>query len=263
MVKHRIKIGLLYFCLLVGLSSCVSRKDLVYFGDVPTDNPRTKLPDYQEPIVQVDDILHVTIQTVDGGLAMAAGQLSGGIADASANAERTSSTAPAGYLVDKDGQITMPMLGTFSVAGLTTSEVRKQVTEAASKYFKNPTVQVRFANFKITVIGEVSRPATYTVPSEKVTLLDALGMAGDLTIYGKRDNVLLIRDNEGQKEFVRLNLTSYESLNSPYFYLKQNDVIYVEPGRGRLASLNNTPRQVVAITASIVSLVSVILLRIF
>ncbi|SEL25674.1 polysaccharide biosynthesis/export family protein [Parapedobacter koreensis] len=261
MVNRRITIGLLYLCVLAGLSSCVSRKEIVYFGNIPIDDPRVKLPDYQEPLIQVDDILHVTVQTIDGGLAMATNQPSGGIVGATSSTSSTTSSVPAGYLVDTDGQITIPMLGRFNVAGLTTSEVREQVTEAASKYFKDPTVQVRFANFKITVIGEVAQPATYTVPSEKVTLLDAIGMAGDLTLFGKRENVLLIRDNNGQKEFVRLNLTTYETFSSPYFYLKQNDVIYVEPGKGRLAALNNTPRQIVAITASIVSLVSVILFR--
>lgn len=261
MINKATKVGLL--CLLVGFSSCVSRKDLVYFRDVPADDPTINLPEYHEPVVQVDDILHVTIQTVDGGLAMATGQLSGGIADVDASVSPSRNTTPAGYLVDKEGNITMPMLGTFQVAGLTTAEVREAVTTAASKYFKDPTVQVRFANFKITVIGEVTQPATYTVPNEKVTLLDAIGMAGDLTIYGKRENVLLIRDNAGKKEFIRLDLTAYDTFNSPYFYLKQNDIIYVEPGKGRLAALNNTTRQAVSIAVSVVSLASLLIIRFF
>ncbi len=257
MMKYWTKIA--FLCLLIGLSSCVSRKNIVYFGNIPADHPKVRLSDYHEPTVQVDDILHITVQTIDGGLAMDAGQLPGDIPDAGGNAK----PAPAGYLVTKNGQITVPMLGSFQVAGLTTSTIREQVTRAASNYFKDPTVQVRLANFKITVIGEVARPATYTVPNEKVTLLDALGMAGDLTVFGKRENVLLIREHDGQKEFVRLNLTDYDTFSSPYFYLRQNDIIYVEPGQGRLASLNNTTRQAVTITLSVISFVTVLVFRFF
>src|SRR5690606_18798448 len=109
-----------------------------------------------------------------------------------------------------------------------------------------------------TVIGEVAQPATYTVPNEKVTLLDAIGMAGDLTIHGLRENVLLIRNNNGQKEFVRFNLNSYETFESPYFYLKQNDVIYVEPGKGKVASTNVARTQAISIFASAVTIITVI-----
>src|SRR5690606_22080055 len=161
--------------------SCVSTKDTVYFGNLPSDSPQVKLPAYEEPVIQIDDILHVTIQTIDGRSTVALNRLSGG--NESGNpAPVANGDAPNGYLVDENGQITLPMLGALRVAGLTTSEARLHIHEAASKYFNDPTVQVRFANFKITVIGEVANPATYTVPNEKVTLLDAIGMAGDLTI---------------------------------------------------------------------------------
>ncbi|MGK6351553.1 polysaccharide biosynthesis/export family protein [Parapedobacter sp. DT-150] len=246
------------------LGGCVTTKNTVYFGDIPTDSPNVKLPEYKEPVVLVDDILHITIQTIDGGTTTAINQLSGGIANAGNPAAPTAvnSSAPSGYLVDKEGQISMPMLGTLKVVGLTTSEVRTLVSEEAARYFKDPTVQVRFANFKITVIGEVTRPATYTVASEKINLLDALGMAGDLTIFGKRENVMLIRDNNGEKEFVRFNLNSYDTFTSPYFYLKQGDVIYVEPGKGKVAQNNAARTQMVSILASAVSIITVIMTRV-
>ncbi len=249
--------------LLVSLGSCVSTEKSVYFRDIPADNPRVKLPEYYEPVVQVDDILHVTIQTIDGGTTASINQLSGGVIDAGNPAAPIGSTAPTGYLVDEDGNISIPMLGTLRVVGLTTPEVRKLITSAASKYFNEPTVQVRFANFKITVIGEVARPATYTVPNEKVTLLDALGMAGDLTIFGVRENILLVRDtNNGEKEFVRFNLNSYDTFTSPYFYLKQGDVIYVEPGKGKVATNNAARTQTFSILASVASIVTIILTRV-
>lgn len=261
-----IKISKTIFLLLLTLfclGACVSTKKTVYFSDIPTDNPNVKLPEYKEPIVLVDDVLHITIQTIDGGTTAAINQLSGSVADAGNPAAPSSvnNSAPSGYLVDKEGQISMPMLGMLKVAGLTTSEVRALVSEAAAKYFKDPTVQVRFANFKITVIGEVTRPATYTVTSEKVNLLDALGMAGDLTIFGKRENVMLIRDNNGQKEFVRFNLNSYDTFTSPYFYLKQGDVIYVEPGKGKVASTNVARTQAISIAATVVSILTLIVYR--
>lgn len=249
------------FLLSMACVSCVSTKQTVYFSDIPSDSPRVKLPVYEEPVIQVDDILHVTIQTIDGGSTAAINQLSGTGANAGSPAIPAGSTAPSGYLVDEAGQITIPILGRLQVAGLTTSAVRAHITKEASKYFNEPTVQVRFANFKITVIGEVAKPATYTVPNEKVTLLDALGMAGDLTIWGKRENILLVRDNDGEKEFIRFNLNSYDTFNSPYFYLKQNDVIYVEPGKGKVASTNAARTQAISIAATVVSILTLVISR--
>jgi len=255
---------LLTLGLLVGFSSCVSNKKTIYFRDIPTDSPWVNLPAYHEPLIQVDDILHITIQTIDGGTTAAINQLSGAPANAGNPAAPTiGNNVPTGYLVDEEGQVTIPILGTLKVAGLTTPEARKLISGAASKYFNDPTVQVRFANFKITVIGEVAKPATYTVPNEKITLLDAIGMAGDLTIHGLRENVLLVRDNNGQKEFVRFNLNSYETFESPYFYLKQNDVIYVEPGKSKVASTNVARTQAISIFASAVTIITVIISRLF
>src|SRR5690606_2821737 len=119
---------------------------------------------------------------------------------------------------------------------------------------RDPTVQVRFANYKVTVLGEVNQPATYTMPNEKVSLLDAIGMAGDLTIFGKRENVLLIRDQDGQKEFVRFNLNSTDIFASPYYYLKQNDVIYVEASKGRAAANNTALMQTISIISTVITL---------
>lgn len=243
------------------LGACVSTKKTVYFGNIPADDPTIQLPEYHEPIVQVDDILHITIQTIDGGTTTAINRLSGGAADAGNPAPVANDSAPNGYLVDEEGQITLPMLGTLNVAGLTTSEVRTLIGEAAAKYFNDPTVQVRFANFKITVIGEVSKPATYTVPNEKITLLDAIGMAGDLTIYGKRQTVLLIRDIKGKKEFVRFDLNDYSTFTSPYFYLKQNDVVYVEPTRSRANANNAATFQIVSLALSALSVITLAITR--
>ena len=124
-----------------------------------------------------------------------------------------------------------------------------------------PTVQVRYANFKITVIGEVARPATYTVPNERISIIDVLGYAGDLTIYGKRENVLLIRDTIGGKQFIRLNLNSSDIFKSPYFYLRQNDVVYIEPNEAKIATTDAARTRTLAVVGTVLSLLIVITSR--
>jgi polysaccharide export outer membrane protein len=258
-----LKIFLLLSFFLFSLSSCVVTKKSVYFNDLPLDSiAAVSLAKFNEPIIQPDDILSITIQTVDIDATAAVNQVSTVPAVGASSASTVGNQVIRGFLVDKDGNVAIPMLGNIKVAALTTYEARQLIAENASRFFKEPTVQVRFANFKITVIGEVERPATYTVPNEKVTLLDAIGLAGDLTIYGKRENVMLIRDNSnGEKEFIRFNLNSYDTFTSPYFYLQQNDVIYVEPGKGKIAANNAGRTQTISIISALASLAIVALSR--
>lgn len=239
-------IGLLF------LQSCVVTEKAVYFNDIPDSlELREVVPAaFEDPVIRVDDILSITIQTIDPVNTSAVNQVTSIPAVGASSATPSGNQLVSGYLVDRNGDVAISMLGNIKVAGLTTTQARQVVEQRASRYFKDPTVQVRFANYKITVIGEVARPAAYTVPNEKISLLDALGLAGDLTIYGKRENVLLIRDVEGVKRFIRFNLNSSDVFKSPYFYLKQNDVIYVEPGKGKVATNNAARTQTIAILAS-------------
>jgi len=245
------------FFLFFFVTSCVVTKKTIYFNDIALDSiSAVQLAEFNEPIIQSDDILSITIQTVDVDATAAVNQVSTVPAVGASSATTVGNQVIRGFLVDKDGNVAIPMLGNIKVAGLTTYEARQLITEHASRFFNDPTVQVRFANFKITVIGEVAKPATYTMPNEKVTLLDAIGLAGDLTIYGKRENVLLIRDNTaGEKEFIRFDLNSYDTFASPYFYLQQNDVIYVEPSKGRIAANNTATMQTVSIVSTLLTLV--------
>lgn len=266
MYKHipntRIFVLLTSFFLL-SFSSCVVTKKSVYFNDLPFDSTAVvNLAKFNEPVIQADDILNITIQTVDVDATAAVNQVSTVPAVGASSASTVGNQVIKGFLVDKDGNVAIPMLGNIKVAGLTTYDARQLIAENASRFFKEPTVQVRFANFKITIIGEVAKPATYTVPNEKVTLLDAIGLAGDLTIYGKRENVMLIRDNlNGEKEFIRFNLNSYDTFKSPYFYLQQNDVIYVEPGKGKVAANNAARTQTISLISALASLAIVALSR--
>ena len=250
--------GFFPIVLLLLISSC-SVKKIVYFNDLPADTTRIlkQAAAFTEPVIQSDDILNITIQTLDPLTAAVANQSMAVQAVGASSATNVGSQVISGFLVDKDGYVHMALIGKVAVKGLTTYQARERITELATQYYKDPTVQVRFANFKVTVLGEVTRPATYTVPNEKVTIFDALGLAGDLTIYGKRENVLLVRDQGKEKELVRLNLNDSDVFQSPYFYLRQNDVIYVEPGKAKAAANNAARTQTFAILGSIISLLIV------
>lgn len=245
------------------VTSCSAPRNITYFKDVP-DTIRQKeiqLATYATPLIQADDILQITIQTLDPTATAMLNQ-SGASLPVAGNTAATPGAAVNGYLVDKDGYVVLPLIGKIMVVGKTTDSVREEIKTVAANYYKDPVVNVRFANFKITVLGEVNKPSTYVMPNEKVTLLDALGAAGDLTIYGKRENILLIRDNNGKKEFVRLNLNESNVFSSPYFFLHQGDVVYVEPNKSKVSSTDLSQVKRISIMASVLSLLIVVVSRI-
>lgn len=164
------------------------------------------------------------------------------------------------YLVDKQGYITLPKIGRMHVAGLTVSQVAEEVTRKVAEYVEAPSVKVELENFKVSVMGEVNRPNIIKVPSERFTILDAIASAGDLNLYGRRDNVTLIREEDGKVTYHQLNLADGNIINSPYYYLRQNDVIYVAPTDKRMQqsdySVNNSYK--IQVVSAIVSGASVI-----
>jgi polysaccharide export outer membrane protein len=170
----------------------------------------------------------------------------------------TTTSTPNTYLVDKEGGIDLPLIGRVMLRGLTTAAAKNIIRNKASTFLKDAIVTVRLQNFKVTVLGEVARPANYIVPNERVSLLDAIGMAGDLTIYGRRENILLIREQEGKKTLTRLNLNSSKIFQSPYYYLQQNDIVYVEPNKQREASSDITTVRNLTIITSLATLATVI-----
>jgi polysaccharide export outer membrane protein len=264
------------FLISIIISSCSTPKNITYFNDV-SDTVQKRLVDqatYTTPAIQPDDILQVTIQTMDPSSTSMLNQqnISSWPAGGTTNAGNSSvpvpglSTNPAnvsGYVVDKNGFVVLPLIGKVQVAGMTTDKVRDEITAKATEFYKDPIVSVRFANFKVTVLGEVTRPSTYIMPNEKVTLLDAISMAGDLTIFGKRENVLLIRDaGANKKEFVRFNLNDSKIFSSPYFYLHQGDVVYIEPNKSKVSSTDMAQTRRISIYASVLSVLIVIATRI-
>lgn len=250
------------------LSSCAAPKNVTYFQDVP-DTLRQKMVEmsaYNTPVIQPDDILQVSIQTLDPATTALLSQQNTNtwptIGATAGVAGNPTAINVSGYLVDKEGYVILPLIGKVMVSGKTTDAIRDEIRTKAAEYYKDPVVTVRFANFKITVLGEVARPSTYVMPSEKVTLLDAIGIAGDLTIFGKRENVMLIRDNNGKKEFVRFNLNNSNIFTSPYFYLHQGDVVYVEPNKAKVASTDMARVRRLSILATALSLLIVIATRV-
>ncbi|TWJ04612.1 polysaccharide export outer membrane protein [Mucilaginibacter frigoritolerans] len=253
-------------------ASCSSTKNIKYFADIPDSGKTITIPiaNYTEPKIQVDDIMTIVVTTVDPSATLSINQGnipinnvatmagSGGSASMALGA-----TTVSGYLVDKQGNVQIPILGEFHLVGLTTEEAGQVIKTAAGKFYKDASVIVRYANFKITVTGEVTRPSVYVMPNEKVSILDALSVAGDLTIYGKRENILLLRDNgEGTKIAYRINLNKSNIMNQPYYYLRQNDFIYVEPTQGKAAANDLGQTRTIAIISSILTVVIVIISRI-
>ncbi|RZK20570.1 MAG: hypothetical protein EOO43_11075, partial [Flavobacterium sp.] len=247
------------------VTSCTSTKNVPYFQDISLEaqSQLANTAKFTEPVIQSDDILSISVFTIDPTSNMVVNQVgSQAISGGMGSVSPTGATPPnAGFLVDRNGEIDLSIVGKVKVTGLTTFQARDLIKEKASVVYKNPNVQVRFSNFKVTVLGEVARPASYVIPNEKVSVLDALGLAGDLTIFGRRENVTLIRDNNGKKEFARLNLNTKEIFNSPYYYLKQNDVIYVEPNKGKAASLNQFRTQTFALIGTTLSVLIVLITR--
>lgn len=163
------------------------------------------------------------------------------------------------YIVDSDGNINYPVVGKISTSGLTLEQFRDKMTQILTAYVKNPVVDLKTANYKVTVLGEVNKPGTYIIPDGNVTLLSALGLAGDLTIYGVRDNVLVVRNINGEITRQRVDLTSADFINSPFFYLKQNDVVYVDANitRQRASRVNPNAGIYISVASVLIGLIAI------
>jgi polysaccharide export outer membrane protein len=164
------------------------------------------------------------------------------------------------YLVDNAGTIQFPVLGTLKVSGLNKNQVKEILYTKISEYAKDPVINLRIVNYKVSVLGEVANPGSYTISSDRITIPEALALAGDMTLFGRRENVLLIRETEGVKTTVRINMTDPNLLNSPYYYLTQNDVLYVEPNKRKIDSTAIGPNILAAISVLGFALTTIILL---
>ncbi|OUS02958.1 sugar transporter [Flavobacteriales bacterium 33_180_T64] len=234
---------------LVILSSCGTRKDIIYFQDEPITNQNlSELNNNFEIKYKPDDILTIDVsaQVIES---VAAFNLPAVAYDTSGGTTTQTSILRQTYLIDPLGNIEFPVLGTIKIAGLTRVEATKMLKEKIGEYVKEFIVNIRLVNFTITVLGEVNRPGAYTVKDERISLAEALGLAGDLTIYGKRNDIFLIREVDGKKKYAKYDLTSINVVNSPVYYLSQNDVIYVKPNDARVKTSSYNPNTGVLISA--------------
>src|SRR5690606_34148199 len=208
--------------------SCASTKNTTYFQNVSDSIYRAAEPialsGYSDPLIQPNDVLQISVQTIDPKSTLSMGtQATSTFAVQGSSAATGGGQAIQGYLVDKNGNVELPLVGKIKVGGLSTEKAREAISEKAKIYYKDPVVNVRMANFYVSVLGEVARPSQYIIPNEKASILDAIAMAGDLTIYGKRENVMLIREINGEKKAIRFDLRTKDMFQNPYFYLRQGD----------------------------------------
>jgi len=217
------------------LLSCGSTKNATYFNE-NTNIAYSKQAESLEPIIQLNDLLSITVSSINPEAAEMFNMANNDAAQSSTNSGNT--TRVSGYLVDQDGFIRLPVLGKIKAAGKTKKVVREEITALLvdRKLLLEPIVDIRYLNYKVSILGEVKNPSVLTIPSEKISLLEALGLAGDITIYGKRDNITLIREENGVKRMRKIDLTTNEIFSSPYYYLQSNDIIYVEPNSAKVAS---------------------------
>lgn len=204
----------------------MTRKDISYFQDITDAATVQKITQGFEARIVAGDILSIHVSS----LSVEASSFFNAVG------EETDQQVANTYLVDANGIIEMPLIGAITVGGKTGMEAKNAIREKLNKYLTDPTVNVRIRNFKVTVLGEVKMPGVYTIPNEKVTLVEALGLAGDLSIFGKRMDVIVIREEDGERKFAKIDLRSKDLFQSEYYYLHSNDIVYVEPGKGKIAS---------------------------
>lgn len=252
-VQHFSPAILILFCSTF-LFSCTSSKEVTYFNDL-TDSQLVKLPTMNrpEPVIMPDDILAIKFsgdykptEALFNSYGMSYSQTSSG----------------GEYQVGTDGNIEIYQIGAISAAGLTVAELKQKITDSIKPYLKSPVVSIRFSNFRFTVLGEVRGPGTFLVPNQHVSILEALGQAGDMTQYASRNSVRVIRDSSGKREIGMVDFNQKTVFTSPYYFLQRNDVVYVSPQKSktdyesvtRIASILGTVMGILAVTLTILNL---------
>jgi len=239
--SKKILINLLFISIAIGLFSCGSTKQLKYFQDLPdsTKLSAIKLPAYVVPTVHVGDILGVEIYTIDlsatASVNIVSNMPTAIIGGANVDYEQN------GLIVDKNGGIDIPELGKLKVENLTVEQIQVLVKAKALTYFNDPIVIVKNKSFKLTFLGEFQKTGTFIIQRPRLTIIDALGLAGGLTDFGKRDDIVLLRQNpDNTMSSIRINLLSSNVLKSPYYYLQSNDVLLANPNRSKGISTDQT-----------------------
>lgn len=238
-------------------TSCESRKNMIYFQNI--EQIALESQEVQNiPVIQKGDMLSISVSALD----MEAVQPFNLPVIAVNNISGTVNGVPKqqGFRVLNDETIVFPVIGNLQIGGLTILEAQRLVASKLNEYIKNPIVNIEIINFKVTILGDVIRPGTFPIQNERISILQALGLAGGLTIQGKRQDILIIREVNGKKEYGRIDLRDANLLNSEYYFLKQNDVVYIQPNKTRINSSKYGPAVsvTVSIASTLIALISVL-----
>ncbi|MGO2294140.1 MAG: polysaccharide biosynthesis/export family protein [Psychroflexus halocasei] len=242
---------LYYILVLIFFASCAPKKNIIYYQDSDSVDLKSVESIYKHPKIQINDILHITVSALNPESVI---PFTAEISKNQSQSMRMELLKLQGYLVNSEGKINYPQLGKIDVKGKTTQEATDLIQSKLSEFIIMPRVSVRIINYKFTIEGEVKKPGTYESTEEVLTLPQAIGMAGDLTINGKRNNIKVIREVNGNREVKTIDITKTDWLNSPYYYVYPNDIIYVEPNNPKVKQAG-----FIGNTATLLSALSVIL----
>jgi len=253
----------------MSMGSCVSMKTLTYMQG-KFDTARLSQLNLKDPVIQKGDILSIIVysdnpnatslynQSVVASSSSAGGGVGGSTGNESVLQVASGSPTTPGYLVDEGGNIQFQGLGRLHVEGLTKTALKDTLDSKLKAFLTNPYYTIRFQNYRFSILGEVNRPGIYSIPSEHISILEAMGLAGDMTFYGRRDNVLIIRQENDQRKFCRLDFTKPDIMGSPFFYLQQNDVVIVEATKRKAAANDQVTTRNITIGATLASTIAVI-----
>ncbi len=242
--KMRNNILFILFTIVLLSSSCVQYRDVLSYEETPVF-PETAqaITNYQPIVIQENDILQITVSS----LALEA-------------AAPFNSSNESGYMVDVSGNITLPTLGDIQVKNLTLEEIKAKLKEALQPYFsETPIVNVRLQNFKVSVNGEVGSPGIFAVANGRITMIEAITRSGDFTPYSRRDSILIIREFNNERSFGYIDFNSAAAFDSPYFYLKQNDVVYVRPNKTKVATVRDPATRILPFISIVTGLTALVL----
>ena len=258
-----------FFChltlilLVFAMCGCVSHESLINFQKAELQNLAEEIGSHSEVTIQPDDLLRITVHSysVEAAKPFNIESQEGGnnqMRNMGGNGQTNNLELFMGYLVDDSGNVDFPVIGPVKLDGLSIAEAKEKILGLVKPYLSDAVINMRLLNFKITVLGEVNAPGTIRLTNKRVTMLEAIGMARDFTPYANRNNVLLIREQYGKRKYLRFDLQSAEIFTSPYYYLQQNDVIYVEPVKARVATVSDPAQRAISYTSAGLSLITLI-----
>ena len=249
--------------LLAGLMlySCKTNQRLteqsIYFKEI-SDSMLQKAALAYEPVLQKGDILSIVVITPNEASSKLFNRPNATEATVNSDGSSGGPNSGGGYLIDEKGNISIPYLGYIKAGGLTRMELTDTLTSQLRRYIDSANVTVRLSNYRITILGEVAKPGTFTIPNERVTILDAIGLAGDLTIFGKRNNIRVIRQTDEGRQTGTIDINKGDIFDSPYYFLRQNDVVYVEMNNRKIPSTDQTTYRSLGVILGVVSALGVI-----